>query len=98
MTEIESTIRNRQEMKVKASKRSANQRNENSIKSYSIGEMLLIVIGLPFHLISGGNLLGVFWRLDKYNYRRKIVQRILLTVVSILFWLIILKMILQYNN
>lgn len=73
--------------------RVSNQRKANTTVGYTIGEILLVIIGLPFRLITNGNLLSFFWNLDKYNYKKKTRQRAFLVVIAIIFWLFILRII-----
>ena len=91
--EIESKRNNNQQLLDKYEKRKLVQRKENAQQSYSKFEMLLIIFGLPFRIFLNYGF-QVYWELDKYNYRKKIYQRIFLTIISILFWVLIISFIL----
>ena len=74
--------------------REIEQREANAKEGYTIVEMIFIIIGLPLGLLFNTGLLDSFWDLEKYNYKRKIKQRIGLIIVSIVFWLFMGRIIL----
>ncbi len=94
--EIESKKNNNQHLIDKYDKRKLLQRKENAQQSYSKFEMLLIILGLPFRMILNYGF-QVYWELDKFNYSKKIYQRIFLTIISILFWFMILNLLFKLN-
>lgn len=64
---------------------------KNKTASYTTTEMILIVAFFPFslilHLILHLNPFSEFWKLDAGNYKKKIWQRIILVIVSIVLWI-----------
>jgi len=66
---------------------------KNRNESYSITEMVLIVLFFPFSLFIHLNPLTEFWELDAKNYKKKIWQRIFLIVASLFLWLQVLRLI-----
>jgi hypothetical protein len=67
------------------------EREKNRTKSYHTWQILSILIFFPLTLLIPGNLFGPYWRLDKYNYKRRIRQRILLSILSVIIWIIIVQ-------
>ncbi|MBS1761581.1 MAG: hypothetical protein JSR00_01785 [Bacteroidetes bacterium] len=74
--------------------RQSQQLEKNRTESYTIAEMIMIVVFFPISFFLHFNPLKEFWELDKRNYKRKIWQRIFLIVVSLFFWFQLLKLIL----
>lgn len=66
----------------------------NKTESYTVVEMLSIIIFFPFSFILHLNPLAEFWKLDAGHYKRKIIQRILLILVSVLLWIQLIKLML----
>jgi hypothetical protein len=73
--------------------RQERQKQINAAESYTLLKMLLIILTFPFSLAFFGRPLEEFSRLEKYNYRKKFRQRIVLIGLSILFWLLCIKLI-----
>lgn len=70
-----------------------NEREENRTMGYHPLHALAILLFFPLTLIIPGNLLRPYWHLDKYNYNRRITQRIILSIMSIILWITIAQMI-----
>jgi hypothetical protein len=73
--------------------RKADQLENNRMESYTITEMILIVIFFPFSFSLHLNPLTEFWELDAGNFKKKIWQRIILIVISLFAWFQILRFI-----
>ncbi|MBL7733579.1 MAG: hypothetical protein JNM88_20585 [Chitinophagaceae bacterium] len=65
----------------------------NRTASYSLKEMIAIVVFFPFSLFLHLNPLAEFWKLDAGNYKRKIWQRSMLIVVSIFLWIQLVRVV-----
>ena len=94
-TEIDAKNNKLQQIIENYANRTASQRKINLKASYTIYEMLLVIIGFPFRIFINGGILKRYWALDKFNYKRKIIQRIVLTIIAIVFWGFILRLILN---
>ena len=77
----------------KINERKADQLEKNRVESYTITEMISVVIFFPFSFFIHFNPLTEFWKLDAGNYKRKIWQRILLIVISLFLWFQLLRLI-----
>ncbi len=73
--------------------RKAEQLEKNRTDSYTITEMIRIVIFFPFSFFVHINPLTEFWELEARNFNKKIWQRIILIVISLFFWFQLLKLI-----
>ena len=73
--------------------RKADKLEKNRIESYTLTEMIAIVIFFPFSFFIHFNPLTEFWELDAQNYKRKIWQRIILVATSFFLWFLILILI-----
>ena len=73
--------------------REQKQREDNAAKSYTVLEMFLIILIFPFHFIFLYNPLEKFAELEKYHYNKKFRQRIVLIILSILFWILVIRFI-----
>ena len=65
---------------------------KNRTESYSVIEMLLIIAFFPFSFVLHLNPLSEFWRLDAGHFKKKIWQRIILIIISILLWIRIIML------
>ena len=74
--------------------------DKNRTESYSILEMILIVISLPFKILLSAilhyNPFEEFSDLDAKNYKRKIWQRVILIIISIFLWYYIIRLIAEF--
>jgi hypothetical protein len=77
----------------KFTERRDSQLEKNRTESYTITEMILIVVFLPFSLFLLLNPLTEFWQLDEGNYKKKIWQRVILIVISLFLWFLLLILI-----
>ena len=73
--------------------RKADRLEKNSTESYSVIEMILIVIFFPFSFFLHLNPLTEFWELDAGNYKKKIWQRIMLIIASLFLWFQLIRLI-----
>jgi len=73
--------------------RKADQLEKNRTESYTITEMIEIVIFFPFSFFLHLNPLTEFWELDAGNFKKKIWQRIILIVISLFLWFQLLRFI-----
>lgn len=73
--------------------RKADQLEKNRTESYTIAEMIAIVVFFPFSFFIHFNPLTEFWELDAGNYKKKIWQRITLIVISLFLWFQLLRLI-----
>jgi len=69
------------------------EREHNKTKNYELIDALLLLLFFPITAIIPGNLLAPYWYLNKYNYKRKIRQRIVLSIMSIIIWILIAQQI-----
>ena len=75
--------------------RKAEQLEKNRTESYTISEMILIVIFFPFSFFLHLNPLTEFWELDAGKFRKKIWQRIILIFISLFVWFQLLRFIIS---
>ena len=73
--------------------RKADLLENNRKESYTITEMISLVIFLPFLFFLHINPLTEFWELDAGNFKKKIWQRIILIMISLFLWFQLLKFI-----
>ena len=73
--------------------RKAEQLEKNRTESYTITEMILIVIFFPFSFFLYLNPLTEFSELDAENFKKKIWQRVILIVISLFLWFQLLRLI-----
>jgi hypothetical protein len=66
---------------------------KNKTESYTATEMILILAFFPFSLIIHLNPFSEFWELEAGNYKKKIWQRIILILISIVLWIQIVGLI-----
>lgn len=66
---------------------------KNKTESYTLTEMVLIIVFFPFSLVIHLNPLTEFWRLDAGNFKKKIWLRLFLIIFSIVLWLQIIRLI-----
>jgi len=91
---IEQEKQKRVELLKKFYARKADQLERNRTESYTITEMVVIVLFFPFTVVLHLNPLKAFWELDARNFKKKIWQRVLLTAISIFLWIQLLRLIL----
>ena len=91
--EIQRKKENRRDIIARYKQREEQQRAINKSESYSILEMIFFVLTFPVKIIFLSNILRSYYDLDKNNYKKKIIQRICLNVISIAFWFLVLMLI-----
>lgn len=87
--DISQRVKKNQELIKSYETKSTNEKEENRTKSYPPLQAIALLLFFPLTLLIPGNLLGPYWKLDKYNYKRRINQRILLSIISVILWIII---------
>ena len=73
--------------------RKAEQLEKNRTESYTISEMILIVIFFPFSFFLHLNSLTEFWELDVGKFRKKSCQSGILIFISLFVWFQLLRFI-----
>jgi hypothetical protein len=75
--------------------RQKSRKDVNRKESYTFKEMILIIAFFPFSLLIKFNPLEEFWELDEGNFKRKIWQRIILILASLILWFLIANLFLR---
>ena len=88
--EIDKKLESRKTVIRKYRERVEKQRLLNKTSSYSLWEMTWIVLTFPITILLRPFILQSYIDLADNNYRIKIIQRIILSIISILFWLFIM--------
>jgi hypothetical protein len=76
----------------KFNERRSKKLEKNKTESYTATEMILILAFFPLSIIIHPNPFSQFWNLDAGNYKKKIWQRIILIIASIILWLQIIRL------
>lgn len=77
----------------KVKDRKTNKLAKKRRESYSVTEMIGIVLFFPFSLLFYQNPLTEFGELAAGNYKKKILQRIFLILISLFLWAQLLRLI-----
>lgn len=67
----------------------------NKAIGYSISEMLVIVLTFPLHIFFLHRFIHIIKELAAHNYHKKLLQHVCLSVISIILWLLIVKLIFE---